>query len=47
MNLEILAQLSTLAVINFEVVAQLGTLALIVLAGPLVIILLAANKGNL
>lgn len=32
---------------NLEVVAQLSVLALIVLAGPLVIVLLAANKGNL
>lgn len=32
---------------NLEVVAQLSVLGLIVLAGPLVIVLLSANKGNL
>jgi len=32
---------------NLEVVAQLSVLGLIVLAGPLVIILLSVNKGNL
>nr|YP_001019106.1 hypothetical chloroplast RF12 [Chlorokybus atmophyticus]Q19V96.2 RecName: Full=Photosystem II reaction center protein Psb30; AltName: Full=Photosystem II reaction center protein Ycf12 [Chlorokybus atmophyticus]ABD62258.2 hypothetical chloroplast RF12 [Chlorokybus atmophyticus]WKT05700.1 hypothetical chloroplast RF12 [Chlorokybus atmophyticus] len=32
---------------NLEVIAQLTVLSLIVLSGPLVIILLAANRGNL
>nr|YP_002600806.1 hypothetical chloroplast RF12 [Pycnococcus provasolii]ACK36847.1 hypothetical chloroplast RF12 [Pycnococcus provasolii] len=32
---------------NAEVIFQLGSLAMIVLAGPLVIILLAARQGNL
>jgi hypothetical protein len=32
---------------NLEVVAQLTVLALIALSGPLVIVLLSANKGNL
>ena len=33
--------------INFEVIAQLTMLALIVLAGPIVIFLLAARRGDL
>nr|YP_010933307.1 hypothetical chloroplast RF12 [Streptofilum capillatum]WKT08595.1 hypothetical chloroplast RF12 [Streptofilum capillatum]WKT08694.1 hypothetical chloroplast RF12 [Streptofilum sp. BC4-VF8pt]WKT08793.1 hypothetical chloroplast RF12 [Streptofilum sp. ZNP2-VF4pt] len=32
---------------NLEVIAQLTSLALIAVAGPLVIALLAARKGNL
>jgi hypothetical protein len=38
---------SNLGNINFEVIAQLTVLALIVLAGPIVIVLLAANGGDL
>ncbi|MBW4576617.1 MAG: photosystem II reaction center protein Ycf12 [Aphanothece sp. CMT-3BRIN-NPC111] len=33
--------------INWEVIAQLTMLALIVIAGPVVIFLLAAVRGNL
>jgi hypothetical protein len=33
--------------LNWEVIAQLTMLALIVLAGPVVIVLLAARSGNL
>ena len=38
---------SGLSGINFEVIAQLTVLALIVLAGPIVIVLLAAQGGDL
>ncbi len=38
---------SNLGNVNFEVIAQLTVLALIVLAGPIVIVLLAANGGDL
>jgi len=34
-------------IMNLEVIVQLTVLALIVLSGPLVITLLAINKGNL
>lgn len=33
--------------INFELIAQLTMLALIVIAGPVVILLLAARGGNM
>lgn len=32
---------------NFELIAQLATLALIVAAGPLVVVLIASQQGNL
>nr|NP_038387.1 hypothetical chloroplast RF12 [Mesostigma viride]Q9MUS3.1 RecName: Full=Photosystem II reaction center protein Psb30; AltName: Full=Photosystem II reaction center protein Ycf12 [Mesostigma viride]AAF43828.1 hypothetical chloroplast RF12 [Mesostigma viride]WKT08294.1 hypothetical chloroplast RF12 [Mesostigma viride]WKT08400.1 hypothetical chloroplast RF12 [Mesostigma viride] len=32
---------------NLEVVVQLGSLSLIVLAGPIIVLLLASQKGNL
>lgn len=39
--------LSGLSSINWEVIAQLTMLALIVIAGPVVIFLLYALRGNL
>ena len=36
-----------LSSINFELIAQLTMLALIVIAGPVVILLLAARGGNM
>ncbi|AFZ11084.1 MAG: photosystem II reaction center protein Ycf12 [Crinalium sp.] len=38
---------SALGNINWEVIAQLSMLALIVIAGPAVIFVLAAVRGNL
>ncbi len=38
---------SALGNINWEVIAQLTMLALIVIAGPVVIFVLAAVRGNL
>ncbi|MFM7406677.1 MAG: photosystem II reaction center protein Ycf12/Psb30 [Cuspidothrix sp.] len=39
--------MEALANVNWEVVLQLGSVALIVLAGPVVIFVLAFRNGNL
>jgi hypothetical protein len=38
---------SFLDAINFETIAQLTMLAMIVIAGPIIVFLLAASRGNL